>query len=69
MIAHKVLRFMRIDQSDRYCMALKLDMNKAYDKVEWKFLMKILGKMRFNSKWIGWIMKCVVSVSYKILIN
>ena len=32
-------------------MAMKLDMSKAYDKVEWKFLIKIMEKMGFCEKW------------------
>lgn len=45
--------------------ALKLDMAKAYDRVEWNFL----EKMVFHSKWVKLIMKCITSVSYAAVVN
>ena len=32
----------------------KFDMEKAYDHVDWGFLLAILGKMGFDQKWIEW---------------
>lgn len=49
--------------------AVKLDMSKAYDRIEWHFLEKMMRKLGFNEQWINRIMLCVRSVSYKIKVN
>lgn len=49
--------------------AIKTDMSKAYDRVEWKFLEALFIKMGFDTKWIAWIMSCITSVSYTVLLN
>lgn len=51
------------------CMAMKLDMNKAYDRVEWLFLKEIMERMGFHSKWRGWIYECISTVSFSIMVN
>ena len=50
-------------------MAVKLDMTKAYDRVECAFLEEIIRKLRFEKRWINLMMVCVKSVSYSILVN
>ena len=40
-------------------MALKLDMSKVYDRVEWVCLEKIMTKLGFEEKWRNLIMRCV----------
>ena len=50
-------------------MAIKLDISKAYDWVEWEYLKDIMRKRGFCERWISLVMMCVTTVSYKVLIN
>ncbi|XP_010468460.1 PREDICTED: uncharacterized protein LOC104748533 [Camelina sativa] len=69
-IIHEILHFLRTPEAKKYCsMALKTDMSKAYDHIEWGFLQAVLKKLGFSDKWISWILTCVSSVSYSFLIN
>jgi hypothetical protein len=48
-------------------MALKLDMEKAFDSMEWDFILKILSLLGFHSTWIKWIQQCITTTSFSIL--
>jgi len=50
-------------------MAVKLDMSKAYDRIEWPFVQGVLTAMGFPICMVSVIMRCISSVSYQILIN
>jgi hypothetical protein len=49
--------------------AYKLDLTKAYDRVDWGYLEGVLQRLGFHSKWVRWIMKCVTTVRYSIRFN
>ncbi|KAL6184297.1 hypothetical protein ACLB2K_045700 [Fragaria x ananassa] len=70
MVAHEVFHHIKLQKSgDEGVFGLKLDMNKAYDRVEWDFLEKVLIKLGFSTSWTNLIMSCVRSVSYSIILN
>jgi hypothetical protein len=48
---------------------LKLDYEKAYNRVSWYFLEEMLTSRGFGSRWIGWILKLVNGGSISIKVN
>lgn len=68
--AYECLHFMKRNRSKRngFC-ALKLDMMKAYDRVEWEYLEAIMAKLGFAQQWISVVMGMVRSVSFSVLFN
>ena len=50
-------------------MAMKLNMSKVYNRVEWIFLCRLMENMGFENHWIQLIYGCISSVSYSILVN
>jgi hypothetical protein len=49
--------------------AVKLDISKAYDRVEWGFLESMMRKLGFAEIWIRRLMLCVTTVSYQVRMN
>ncbi|XP_025632131.1 uncharacterized protein [Arachis hypogaea] len=54
LIAHECMHYLKNKRSRaEHEMAIKLDMSKAYDRVEWHFLWYIMDKLGFDTKWIN----------------
>lgn len=57
LITHEVFDTLRKMKGRKKCYgALKIDMNKAYDRVDWKFLKAMLVAMKFSPNWLNWIL-------------
>lgn len=56
-------------KSNRDRMLLKLDVSKAYDRVDCSFLLKVLGMFSFGEKKLSIIKECISSNSFLVLIN
>lgn len=56
------------NQHNIHC-GYKLDLAKAYDRVDWRFLREALTKIGFDQRWVDWVMKCVSSVRYTVRCN
>ena len=47
----------------------KLDIEKAYDKINWNFLIVVLGRMGFTEKLVRWIKWCISTASFSVMLN
>ena len=50
-------------------MLIKLDIAKAYDKLNWHYLEKVLRAFGFCQDWVEWVMALVSTPFYSILLN
>ncbi|XP_021848080.2 uncharacterized protein [Spinacia oleracea] len=70
LIAHELLSLVNRTRARKNIYAVvKLDMNKAYDRVRWDFLFQALSKFGFPPSWVNIIRQCVSTVSYQVLVN
>jgi hypothetical protein len=53
---------------DNFC-AFKLDLTKAYDRVDWGYLKGFLLKVGFDKTWVNQIMACITSVRFTVRVN
>ncbi|KAB2606222.1 hypothetical protein D8674_005939 [Pyrus ussuriensis x Pyrus communis] len=69
-IAHEVFHFLKLRKTRcNYELALKLDMHKAYDRVQWDFLNVVMEKLGFCPRWCRLIIRCISSVNFAMLLN
>ena len=47
----------------------KLDMEKAHDHMDWKFLLYILRRCGFSEKLCSWIERCILTTRFSVLTN
>ncbi|RVW93092.1 Transposon TX1 uncharacterized 149 kDa protein [Vitis vinifera] len=58
-----------IVKSNRGAILCKLDIEKAYDHVDWDFLLAVMEKMGFGERWCRWIKWCLSTVRCSVMVN
>ena len=67
---YECMHFMKKKRARDGCFcALKLDIGKAYDRLEWDYLQKVMIKLGFHRLWVDMIIRRVNSVSFSLILN
>ena len=61
-----ILSLLKSNESSLLC---KLNIEKAYDHVNWDFLFAFLKKIGFGEKWMLWIKWCISSARFLVLVD
>jgi len=67
LIANETVDFLRKNKLQG--VIVKVDFEKAYDSVDWDFLMYMMNRLGFRPKWINWIKACLSSSTVSVLVN
>jgi hypothetical protein len=67
MVVNEIVDFAK--KTDKDCLIVKVDFEKAYDSVEWSFLEYMLGRFGFGAKWKQWIRACIFCGYMSVLVN
>ena len=66
LLAHEIMNKFHNMKSKKSWVAIKLDMEKAYDRVEWAFLFQTLTALGFHSKWVQLIKRARQPLNCKL---
>ena len=69
LITHEIMHKFKNLKGKATWVALKLDIEKTYDRLEWDFIEECLYRLGFHEIWIKWIIECITTVFYSLVIN
>ncbi|XP_026434571.1 uncharacterized protein LOC113332111 [Papaver somniferum] len=68
-VAHEMIHTMKHKEGYSGTMALKLDLSKAFDRIEWSFLLGIHRQFGFDAIFCGYIEQCISTTNISVLLN
>lgn len=68
-VIQEAVHSMRRKKGRRGWMLLKPDLEKAYDRIRWDFLVDTLLVVGFSEAWTSWVMQCVLGPDMNLLWN
>ena len=66
-VAQEALHSMHLERREAFIM--KIDLMKAYDSLDWSYIRLVLLKIGLSIPIIRWIMTCITTVWYAVIIN
>ena len=69
LVAYECTHYLKRKKGKSGACAIKLDMAKAYDRVEWNYLHGIMLRLGFVESFVDTVMRCVTSVAFSVRVN
>ena len=69
LIAYECIHYLKRKKGKTGACAVKLDMAKAFDRVEWRYLEGMMIRLGFSEAFVALVMRCVTSVSFSVRVN
>nr|GFA52891.1 cysteine-rich receptor-like protein kinase [Tanacetum cinerariifolium] len=66
-VANEIVHYAKKERIN--VLLLKVDFEKAFDSINWIFLLDVMKQMGFGAKWCLWIYACLSSASVSVLVN
>ena len=66
-LAEKILAKWRRDGTTDFMW--KVNFDKAYDSIDWRFLWNVLRRRGFSETWVRWVKQCVTTSTFAVLVN
>ncbi|XP_026410645.1 uncharacterized protein LOC113305867 [Papaver somniferum] len=68
-LTHEIIHTLKRKKKGDNYLALKLDMSKAFDRLEWSFITEVMKRMGFSEKWCSLIHQCISTTEISVLLN
>ncbi|KAK8956705.1 hypothetical protein KSP39_PZI001090 [Platanthera zijinensis] len=68
-LAQEMFHQLHTTKSKAGCMAIKVDMEKSFERMQWSIVRHVLHAFKFPDPWIQLIMDCISSPKFGLLIN
>ena len=68
-LTQEIIHTISTPKSKSDLMALKIDLKKAFDRMEWSFIYHVLCWFKFPKDWFDLIMSCITSANLSVLVN
>lgn len=63
------MHFLNTHKAKKHYVAIKVDMDKAFDILEWNYLVELLSYLGFDHKRTHWILQFISTISFSLLVN
>ncbi|XP_020681936.2 uncharacterized protein LOC110099192, partial [Dendrobium catenatum] len=69
LLGQEIMNKFKVSKSTMGWMALKVDMEQAYDRMSWRTLEVVLMRMGFPARFCSWVLGCICNPRFSVVVN